>query len=58
MARRARLPLANGQGEANARGNESFAAQVSAALGRRAAPGQPGRPRKRVETEVQNPFLT
>lgn len=30
-------------------GNERFAAQVSAALGRRALPGKPGRPRKMLE---------
>lgn len=41
-----------------ARGNGSFAAQVSAALGRRAAPGKPGRPRKRVETIAQNRDLS
>ena len=39
-------------------GNESFAAQVSAALGRRAAPGRPGRPRKPVEPKPKNLFLT
>lgn len=38
-------------------GNESFAAQVSAALGRRAAPGKPGRPRKPVEPKPKNLFL-
>ena len=39
-------------------GNESFAAQVSAALGRRAAPGKPGRPRKPVKPQPKNLFLT
>jgi len=32
-------------------GNERFAAQVSAALGRRVIPGKSGRPRKRQESE-------
>ena len=39
-------------------GNESFAVQVSMALGRRAAPGKSGRPRKVVEPESNNLFLT
>jgi putative transposase len=39
-------------------GNESFAAHVSAALGRRATPGKSGRPRKVVEPESSNLFLT
>jgi len=33
-------------------GNERFAAQVSAALGRRVLPGKPGRPRKAPELEL------
>jgi putative transposase len=37
-------------------GNELFAAQVSAALGRRAAPGKPGRPRKAPTPESGRPF--
>lgn len=32
-------------------GNERFAAQVAAALGRRAAPGKSGRPRKQQSPE-------
>ncbi|MDT0499327.1 hypothetical protein RM530_18470, partial [Algiphilus sp. W345] len=32
-------------------GNERFAAQVSSALGRRAAPGKSGRPRQRPEPD-------
>ncbi len=39
-------------------GNESFISQISEALGRRAAPGKPGRPRKRVEPKSGNLFLT
>lgn len=35
-----------------------FAAQVSVALGRRAAPGKSGRPRKVVEPESSNLSLT
>lgn len=39
-------------------GNERFAAQISAALGKRAVPGKPGRPRKVAESESTNLFLT
>ncbi len=38
-------------------GDESLAAQASAALGRRAVPGKSGRPRKVVEPESSNQFL-
>jgi putative transposase len=31
-------------------GNQRFAEQVAAALGRRVTPGNPGRPRKKVAT--------
>ncbi|WP_430229417.1 transposase [Nitrosomonas communis] len=39
-------------------GNERFAAQISAAVGRRATPGKPGRPRKIEEPKSSNLFLT
>jgi putative transposase len=39
-------------------GNERFAAQISAAVGRRATPGKPGRPRKIEELKSSNLFLT
>ncbi|SFM65866.1 hypothetical protein [Nitrosomonas communis] len=38
-------------------GNERFAAQISAAVGRRAAPGKPGRPRKIEEPKSSNLIL-
>ena len=37
-------------------GNAAFAAQVSAALGRRAVPGKSGRPRRAVEPETGKLF--
>lgn len=37
-------------------GNAAFAAQVSTALGRRAVPGKPGRPRREVEPETGELF--
>lgn len=37
-------------------GNAVFAAQVSTALGRRAVPGKPGRPRRAVEPETGELF--
>jgi putative transposase len=38
-------------------GNERFAAQISAAVGRRAVPGKSGRPRKIKEPKFSNLFL-
>jgi len=37
-------------------GNEGFAAQVTAALGRRAAPGKSGRPRRMQKSEAGELF--